>query len=157
MHLSTAGVGMNNAPAAWARISLFSLSVLAVPLFAFAHPAHSQAVPPDEDWRQIETEHFVVTYPERLEELARSAGSMAERAWVLLADRFVETPDTPVQFLLTDHADIANGFASPAPYNRITVFARPPMEGGTISYFDDWLELVITHELVHAFHLDMTG
>ena len=157
MHLSTAGVGMNKAPAARARISLFSLTVLAIPLFALAHPVRSQTVPPDEDWRQIETEHFVVTYPERLEDLARGAGAMAERAWVLLADRFVETPDTPVQLLLTDHTDITNGFASPAPYNRITIFARPPMEGGTISYFDDWLELVITHELVHTFHLDMTG
>lgn len=120
-------------------------------------PLVAQSVPPDEDWRQIQTEHFVVTYPEPLEDMARRAGSMAESAWILLADRFVETPDTPVQLLLTDHSDIANGFASPAPYSRITIFARPPMDGGTISYFDDWLELVITHELVHTFHLDMTG
>ncbi len=126
-------------------------------LLCAALPAAGQPVPPDEDWRQLETRHFVVTYPARLEDLARSAGSKAERAWTLLADRFVETPDTPVQVLLADHADIANGFASPAPYNRITIFARPPMDGGTLSYFDDWLELVITHELVHSFHLDMTG
>ena len=157
MRGSTAGVAMNNAPATWARITFFSVTLLTLPLFTFARPAVAQAVPPHEDWRQIETEHFVVTYPERLEDLARSAGSMAERAWVLLADRFVETPDVPVQLLLTDHTDISNGFASPAPYNRITIFARPPVDGGSISYFDDWLELLITHELVHTFHLDMTG
>ena len=134
-----------------------SLLLAVAVLFSSTLPAMGQAVPPDEDWRQIATEHFVVTYPEPLEDLARRAGSMAERAWVLLADRFVETPATPVQLLLTDHTDLTNGFASPAPYNRITIFARPPVDGGSISYFDDWLELVITHELVHTFHLDMTG
>ncbi len=119
--------------------------------------AVGQAVPPDDDWRQLSTAHFVVTYPEPLEDLARRAAPLAEGAWALLADRFVEVPDTPVQLLLTDHADIANGFASPAPYNRITIFARPPTDGGSISYFDDWMKVVLTHELVHTFHLDMTG
>ena len=31
------------------------------------------------------------------------------------------------------------------------------MDGGSIPYFDDWLELVITHELVHTFHFEMAG
>jgi hypothetical protein len=26
-----------------------------------------------------------------------------------------------------------------------------------LSYFDDWMELVVTHELTHVFHLDVTG
>ncbi len=130
---------------------------LAAALLAGTLPAAAQSVPPDEDWRQFATEHFVVTHPEPLDDLARRAAAIAERAYGLLADRFVEAPDGPVQLLLTDHADIANGFATPFPYNQITIFARPPVAGGSISYFDDWLELVITHELVHTFHLDMTG
>ncbi len=134
-----------------------SLALAFAALFASSPRASGQAVPPHEDWRRIETEHFVITYPERLGGLARRAGSAAERAWALLADRFVETPDTPVQLLVSDHTDLTNGFASPVPYNRITVFARPPVDGGSISYFDDWIELVVTHELVHTFHLDMTG
>lgn len=122
-----------------------------------AGPLQAQATPPNEEWREFPTDHFVVTYPARLGDLATRAAALAERAYTLLAERFVDTPAVPVQLLLTDHADIANGFASPNPYNRITIFARPPTDGGSISYFDDWLELVITHELVHTFHLDMTG
>jgi len=122
-----------------------------------ARPLQAQTTPPNEDWREFPTEHFVVTYPARLGAMASRAATLAERAYALLADRFVDTPSVPIQLLLTDHADIANGFASPNPYNRITIFARPPTDGGSISYFDDWLELVITHELVHTFHLDMTG
>ena len=126
-------------------------------LLATPHVTTPQQVPPNEAWRQVDTEHFVVTYPEPMAALARNAAAAAERAWGLLEARFVDAPRGRVQLLLTDHADIANGFATPRPYNQITVFARPPMDGGSISYFDDWLELVITHELVHTFHLDMTG
>ena len=126
-------------------------------LLAPAPPAASQSVPPDEDWRQLTTEHFVVTYPDGLAELATRAAASAERAYALLSDRFVESPGGRVQLLLSDHADFSNGSATPFPYNRITVLVRPPMSGGSLSYFDDWLELVITHELVHTFHLDMTG
>lgn len=137
------------------RFAFLALAFAALVMSAL--PASGQAVPPDEDWRRIETEHFVITYPQRLGDLARRAGSAAERAWILLAERFVETPDIPIQLLVSDHTDLTNGFASPLPYNRITVFARPPMDGGSISYFDDWIELVVTHELVHTFHLDMAG
>ena len=133
------------------------LALFAALFLGALRPASAQTTPPDEDWRQFGTDHFVVTYPAGMEELARRASSMAERAYALLADRFVDTPGGPVQLLLTDHADIANGFATPLPYNQITIFARPPMEGASISYFDDWLEIIITHELVHTFHLDMTG
>ncbi len=120
-------------------------------------PATAQTVPPDENWRQIATAHFVVTYPQRMETVARRGATLAERAYALLSREFPGVPDGPVQLLLTDHADISNGFASPLPYNQVTIFARPPMDGGSLSYFDDWLELVITHELVHTFHLDMSG
>ena len=41
-------------------------------------------------------------------------------AHILLTDRFGVAPAGPVQLLLTDHADIANGYATPLPYNQIT-------------------------------------
>lgn len=105
----------------------------------------------------MRSEHFTVTYPAPLTELAQRAATYAERAYSQLSNRFRSAPDGKIELLLTDHADLANGFATPFPYNQITIFARPPMDGGSISYFDDWLELVITHELVHTFHLDMEG
>lgn len=126
-------------------------------LFAGAGRAAGQTPPPDEDWRQLRTAHFDVTYPAPLEALADKAAALAERAHRLLSERFAAPPGGRIQLLLADHADISNGYASPAPHNRIVVFARPPMDGGSISYFDDWLELVITHELVHTFQFEMAG
>ena len=143
--LATAGCALR-----WV-LALFPL------LLAPSRPAAAQAVPPNENWRQIGTEHFVVTYPTGLRQLGERAAASAERAHALLADRFVAPPEGRIQLLVSDHVDLANGFATPVPYNQVTVFARPPMHGGAISYFDDWLDLVIVHELVHTFHLDMTG
>jgi Tol biopolymer transport system component len=114
-------------------------------------------VPPNEDWRTLETTHFRVTYPADLESVARRAGEFAERAHEALSDRFVDPPEGPIELLVTDHDDQSNGFANALPFNRITVFVRPPTEGYNATHFDDWLELVITHELVHVFHLDRTG
>ncbi len=130
----------------------------AVTLFACAalglSGAAVSAQAPDEAWRTIRTEHFRVTFPERLEELARRAGHRAEWAWEELSEAFIEPPDDVIDLLLTDHADISNGFARVTPGNRITIYARPPVDALSLGHTDEWLELVILHELAHIVHLD---
>ena len=102
----------------------------------------------------LETEHLRVTYPEPLLELARRAGQRGEVAWAHLAETFVDPPKGKVDLLLTDHTDISNGFARIFPSNRIVIFAPPPVDGFGLPHMDEWLELVITHELAHVFHED---
>lgn len=128
--------------------------LLCLPVVLAALPSGAGAQAPDEAWRTIETEHFRVTFPEHLEALGRQAGDRAERAWDELSTHFIEPPDTPVDLLVTDHADVSNGFAQITPSNRITVFARPPVDALGLGFVDEWLELVITHELAHIVHLD---
>jgi hypothetical protein len=111
-------------------------------------------VPPGEVWRSLETEHFRITYPARLLDLARRAGERAERAWEALSATLVTPPRRRVDLVLTDHADVSNGFARVFPSNRIVVYAPPPVDGFGLAYMDEWLELVVTHELVHVFHFD---
>ncbi|MDE0474182.1 MAG: hypothetical protein OXI50_06455, partial [Gammaproteobacteria bacterium] len=41
-------------------------------------PAYGQ-VPPDEDWRTLDTEHFRITFPEALHPLATRLADRAER------------------------------------------------------------------------------
>lgn len=141
--------GLLSRGAAWAGVLL--------PLLAMPVPQAARGqLPPDADWVTLETEHFRVTYPEKLEGLARRAGDRAERAWGTLEERFVEGPSEKVDLVLTDHADISNGYSNVFPSNRIVIFAPPPMDGYSLSYMDEWLELVIIHELAHIFHLDLT-
>ena len=36
------------------------------------------------------------------------------------------------------------------------MYAHPPLDDLSLRYYNDWLALVITHELTHVFHLDRT-
>jgi len=119
-------------------------------------PPIAAAQAPDEAWRTLDTEHFRVTFPAGLETLGRRAADRAEVAWGKLSQALVEPPSGRIDLLVTDHTDLSNGFAQVTPSNRITVIARPPVDGPTLAPFDEWLELVITHELAHIVHLDYT-
>jgi Tol biopolymer transport system component len=121
-------------------------------LLTFIVPGGAQA--PNEDWRTIRTEHFRVTFPVELETIGRKAADRAEWAWMQLSEHFIEPPDGVIDLLVSDHTDISNGFAQVTPSNRITVFARPPVDALGLGHLDEWLELVITHELAHIVHLD---
>ena len=134
----------------WLRLGIF------LAFLGLCMPAGGWAqVPPDEAWRTLHTQHFRVTYPDGMEKMARRAGHHAEKAWRLLEERFVEAPSGTVDLVLTDHADISNGYTNVFPSNRIVIFAPPPLDDYSLSPMDQWLELVITHELVHTFHFDL--
>jgi len=135
---------------------LVTAGLIAIGLVGSGRGASAQ-LPPDEAWRTVDTEHFRITYPEGLSELARRAGERAERAYEELSREFVEPPGGKIDLVVTDHADITSGFAQVKPSNRIVVYAPPPVDGFSLSYFDEWMELVVTHELVHIFHIDESG
>ena len=138
------------------RLCARTLPILLLALLSLPVGAGGQ-VPPDEDWRTLATEHFRITFPAPMEMLARRAGARAERAWGDLSGELPERAEDRIDIVLTDHADRSNGIASIAPRPRIVIHARPPVDGSVLTYYDDWLELVITHELAHIFHLDVSG
>jgi hypothetical protein len=105
----------------------------------------------------LETEHFRVAFPEGLLDLAQRAGERAEAAWAALARELPGPPRGKVDIALSDHIDISNGFARFHPSNRIHVYAPPPVDGLDLAYMDEWMELVIIHELVHVFQQDYPG
>ncbi|MFS8638090.1 MAG: hypothetical protein FWJ74_08380, partial [Gemmatimonadota bacterium] len=111
-------------------------------------------VPPDAEWRTLDTEHFRITFPRGLEALARHTAERAEIAYGRLASRLAPPPSGTIDILLTDFIDVSNGSATPFPSNRIVVYARPPVDEPRLAYFGDWIDLVVTHELAHVFHLD---
>jgi len=122
-------------------------------LFALASAARAQA--PDDAYRTIETAHFFVHFPSGIEHVARRAGGSAERAYAALAP-LLAAPHGRIDLVVTDHVDYSNGFAVVSPTPRIVVYARPPVDDRTLRFRDDWMDLVIQHELVHVFHLERT-
>ncbi|MDB4948690.1 MAG: WD40-like beta Propeller containing protein [Gemmatimonadetes bacterium] len=129
-----------------AALALMLLAGLGAPLRA--------QVPPDEHWVTLTTEHFRVHYPRGMDELGRRAAGRAERAWAQLAAGLVAPPRHRIDLVVADNQDASNGYATPLPTNRIVVFAHPPVDEPLLSFYDDWMQLVISHELTHVFHLD---
>ncbi len=115
-------------------------------------PVSAQLAPHD-DWRTVKTRNFDVHFTPELESLARRAAAVAETAWVRLSLELDE-PRGRVQLVLSDNVDFSNGLATPFPTNRVIVYARPPVDVASLRFYEDWLGLVVTHELVHIFHLD---
>lgn len=105
--------------------------------------------------RTIETAHVRVHFAPEQEVMARRTAAFAEHAWRELSRELV-APRGRVDILLADNWDISNGFATPFPGNRIVVYATPPFMVPELRHHDDWLQLVVTHELAHIFHLDRT-
>jgi len=126
---------------------------LAAALLAAPTAARAQ-IPADARWSVIATEHFRVHYTPGLEPLARRAGTRAEEAWAELSAALVRAPGGRVDLVVTDNVDFANGFAGPFPRNRVVIFAHPPVDEPTLAFYDDWVDLVLTHELTHVFQLD---
>lgn len=128
--------------------ALLALAILAsVAASAAAQPA------PYHHYSTLETPHFHVHVAEGLEREGRVAGAAAERAYALLS-RELTPPRGPIDLVVSDDADYANGSATPVPSNRINVFAVPPVENQGLRFNDDWIEVVVSHELTHIFHLD---
>ncbi|MDR0786360.1 MAG: hypothetical protein LBG44_00590 [Gemmatimonadota bacterium] len=121
-------------------------------------PALAQRVPSEASWQTFDTPHFRVSFPEGTEEFARRAAARAEYSFALLSSSgFSRLPTTPINLLVTDNVDYANGTAVVTPWNRIVVHLHPPAGEAELGFHDDWLELVILHELTHIFHLENSG
>jgi len=111
-------------------------------------------IPSDEQWRVIDTPHFRMHYAPGLEPLARRAAARAEEAYAAISAVLVRPPRGRVDVLVADNVDFSNGFATPFPRNRVVIYAHPPVDDPTLAFYDDWVQLVLTHELTHVFHLD---
>lgn len=123
-------------------------------LIAVSTPAAAQLAP-DLHYKTISTAHFRVTFADSLENVARRAAGSAERAYAALS-RELQSPRGTIDIVVADNLDISNGYATPTPSNRIVIYARPSIDIGSLRFVDDWVDMVVTHELTHIFHLDRT-
>jgi hypothetical protein len=131
-----------------------ALLLAALLLLSTILPAATQEVPPDAAWRTFDTPHFRVTFTAEVEPIARRAAARAEGAYELLQRELVRAPEGRIDLIVSNHVDLANGMATPFPRNRIILYAHPPTNTTSLDFTNDWLDLLVLHELVHIFHMD---
>lgn len=107
-------------------------------------------------WQTWHTKHFRIHAKTSYVFHALRAGREAERAYLALSSE-LKSPEGKVDLVLSDAADFSNGFATVFPSNRLVINLTPPATANALGVYDDWLRLVITHELTHIFHLDRSG
>ncbi|MEZ4453066.1 MAG: hypothetical protein R3B09_26635 [Nannocystaceae bacterium] len=139
--------------AAWALCGAL-LSGLVGALVGLAGADEALANSRDRRWKSLETEHFHVHYQAGVEEAAARAAMLAERAYARLSVDLGHATFLKVQLILSDDTDSANGRANAAPYPWIRGFVAAPDSMSVLETYDDWLDVLLTHELVHVLHLD---
>jgi len=121
---------------------------------ALPSPAGAQGYDPRYRWRTLETPRFRVHFHQGLEPLAQRAALAFERAHEALSPLLGHAPAPPVDVVLSDDVDDANGSAQVVPRNVVRIFAVPPVSLSELGDHGDWLESVVFHEYVHVLHMD---
>ena len=126
-------------------------------LMLFYLPAGYAKTDPSFSWMTLTSSHFLIHYHQGEEALAQRTVVIAEDVHARLVLRMKSQPHDRTNIVLVDALDDANGWATPLPYNLITLYITQPY-GASIfgaSNYDDWMRMLITHEYTHIVHLDM--
>jgi hypothetical protein len=110
----------------------------------------------DTQWKTLHSKHFEVIYKVGQEKLSTRAISIGEKALVKLSDFFQWEPKDPIRMVMVDDFDVSNGWATALPFNQIRLFISPPDTLNSLENYDDWFKLLITHELTHILHMDLS-
>jgi len=105
-------------------------------------------------WKTLHTTHFRVHFQDDSLRLAYRTAALAEQVHQRLSPLIGWTPEEPVDIVVDDRKDVANGFASVFPVDRLTIYVSPPDGIDGLEDHDGWLDLLLTHEYVHILHLD---
>lgn len=106
------------------------------------------------NFRTLTTAHFIIYFHQGEDTMAARLAAIAEDTWPKVGRALgVEAPRR-THVILADQSELANGWATPLPYNTIFVTAAAPAGSEFIGRNYDWMQLVFVHEFTHIVHLD---
>ena len=132
----------------------FAGCVLALALLCTGRLGAATLFDPALRFRTIATSHFVIYYHRGEETMARRLASIAEETWRALESPLGVRPPRRTHVVLADQTELANGYATPVPYDVIVIYTVWPAGSESIGNVDDWLRVAFTHEFTHVVHLD---
>ena len=123
-------------------------------LAAASAPLTAQAPRPWQDWRTVETEHFVIHFPERYRIWSVALAERLEGVRQDVGKVVGFVPTRRVNIVVDDPVNDANGTAyTPLDAPTIVLWPTPPDPREEIGNFRVWAELLATHEFTHIAHL----
>ena len=130
-----------------------ALAFLAL-LLGLGLPREASANSRDQKWRTLQTEHFHIHYYQGSEDAASRAAMLLERAHARLSVGLGHEPWLRTHVTLVDTTDEANGVANAVPFPRMQANLTAPSSMSVLESYDDWLDILLTHEYTHVVHLD---
>ena len=83
-------------------------------------------------WQTADSAHFRVHYRESQRAQAEAVALAAERVYPRVTQGLAWEPRGRTEIVLYSEFDIANGFTTPLPFNKIGVFLAPPDTGALL-------------------------
>ncbi len=125
-------------------------------LLALALSSPTSAAPaPHLDWKTISTPCCDVHFPAAQEAVGVHVADIVDEcvnnAVNLLQGKLSER----LQLVISDVTDSPNGFANVVPYDRVELRAVTPEDDSELAKTDEWLRLLVQHEVFHIVHLDI--
>ena len=108
----------------------------------------------DQKWRTLQTQHFQIHYYAGSEAAAERAAQVLERAHARLSVGYGHSPYLRTHVVLTDATDSANGSATVFPFPQIEANVTAPDSLSVLEAYDNWLDVLLTHEYTHIIHND---
>lgn len=129
-----------------------NIARVAVLLALLAAPAAAQAPGfSTNDWKRVETAHFLVAYPEELEDWALPMAQRLEAVHEAVAALVGHAPQDRTIVLVDDPSNVSNGMMVPGPL--LYLWPAPPGPRSFVGETRGWAEVLAVHEFAHAAHL----
>jgi hypothetical protein len=136
-----------------ARAALRLLTMVGALLLLAPAPAPAQQADPGAAWSSADSANFRIHYRAGQRAAAERVAAVAERVYPRITQALQWQPQARTEIALFAESDLANGFATPLPFNRLGLVLAPPDVGELLDN-SAWLDLVLAHELTHVVHLD---
>src|SRR5262245_22893377 len=106
------------------RISI--LATVLVVVFAAVPVNGASLLDPAFQFRTLTTPHFIIYFHQGEDHLAARLSAIAEDEWSRVGQALGVTAPRRTHVILADQSELANGWATPLPYNVILVTAAAP-------------------------------
>ena len=139
-----------------ARVFLCTLFMAAVCTAGIAGTDRVQS--PDAKWKTIKTVHYHIHYPANpkgdFEQFAMEVASKIEGIHEKVAEWVGYEEKGPTNVLIIDPIMEANGATIPNMRRpAVLLYKTQPEPESGIGHYDNWVDLLVTHELAHLHHL----
>jgi hypothetical protein len=124
------------------------ITLLIVPVTGYSQYFSTGQEPAKIKWRQINTEHFQLIYPEEYEQKAQQLAYVFEKTYDYGYQTLGHSP-RKISVMLHTHTVQSNGLVAWAP-KRMELFTTPHQK----IYAQDWLEELAIHEFRHVVQMD---